>query len=74
MRDSRLRLADTAGQVYPQFNRTVTLSTKYVKGATYHSEAPQPCLSADGIYKAWLRDHVVSLHRSVEIAVPADHY
>src|ERR1700739_688699 len=34
MREMGLHLADTAGRIYPQFQRSVTLATRYVKGST----------------------------------------
>ena len=46
-----LHLADTAGQIYPQFNRTVTLSSRYMKGTSYQVQASQFGLSNEGIYK-----------------------
>jgi hypothetical protein len=51
MREMGLHLADTAGQIYPQFNRTVTLSTRYMKGTSYQAQASQFGLSNEGLYK-----------------------
>lgn len=51
MRETGLRLADTAGQLYPEFNGTVTLGTKYMKGTSYQMQASRFGLSDDGVYK-----------------------
>jgi hypothetical protein len=51
MREMGLQLAETAGQLYPQFNRTVTLSTRYMKGTSYQAQASRLGLSNEGTYK-----------------------
>jgi hypothetical protein len=70
MRELGLRLADTAGQIYPRFNRTVTLATKYSNGSGYQSEASGFGLSADGIYKLCCGIALSRYVGVIEIAIP----
>jgi len=70
MRELGLRLADTAGQIYPGFNRAVTLATKYRKGSAYQSEASGFGLSADGIYKLCCGIALSRYVGVIEITIP----
>jgi hypothetical protein len=70
MRELGLRLADTAGQIYQQFNRTVTLATKYQKGSAYQSESSGFGLSADGIYKLCCGIALSRYVGVIEIGIP----
>jgi hypothetical protein len=51
MRELGLAIAETAGQIYSQFNRAVTLTTRYRKGTEYRELAASFGLSGDGLYK-----------------------
>jgi len=50
MRELGLALAETAGQIFPQFNRAVGLNTRYFKGTDYRKLAVEFGLSNDGLY------------------------
>lgn len=71
MRELGLRLADMAGQLYPQFDKNVTLSTKYVKGTTYQSESTGFGLSDEGLYKLTCGTPLSRYVGVIEITVPA---
>jgi hypothetical protein len=51
MRELGLHLADTAGLIYPQFHRSVTLATRYIKGTAYQESARHFGLSDAALYK-----------------------
>jgi len=70
MRELGLHLADTAGQIYPQFQRTVTLATRYVKGALYQSEATIFGLSDNGIYELTCELALSRYVGVIEITIP----
>ena len=71
MREMGLHLADTAGQIYPQFNRSVTLSTRYMKGADYRALAAGFGLSDDGVYKLACGIALSRYIGLIEISTPA---
>jgi hypothetical protein len=50
MRELGLPIAETAGQIFPQFDRTVALNTRYFKGSDYRKLAVHFGLSSDGLY------------------------
>ncbi len=71
MRELGLRLADMAGLLYPQFERKVTLSTKYVKGTTYQAESAGFGLSDEGLYKLTCGIPLSRYVGVIEITTPA---
>lgn len=71
MRELGLRLADMAGLLYPQFEKKVTLRTKYVKGTTYQSESAGFGLSDEGLYKLTCGTPLSRYVGVIEITAPA---
>ena len=70
MRELGLALAETAGQIFAQFDRTVGLNTRYFKGIDYRKRSVDFELSNDGLY-ALLCEVALSRYVGViEIGIP----
>jgi len=70
MRELGLALAETAGQIFSQFNRGVGLNTRYFKGTDYRKAAVDFGLSNDGLYKLLCQVALSRYIGVVEISVP----
>ena len=70
MRELGLALAETTGQIFSQFNRTVGLNTRYFKGIDYRRLSLDFGLSDDGLYTLLCELALSRYLGVVEISVP----
>jgi hypothetical protein len=70
MRELGLALAETTGQIFSQFNRTVGLNTRYFKGIDYRRLSLDFGLSDDGLYTLLCALALSRYVGVVEISVP----
>jgi hypothetical protein len=70
MRALGLAIAEAAGQILPQFNRTVALNTRYAKGTDYLRNSLNFGLSDEGLYSLLCELTLSRYVGLIEISVP----
>jgi hypothetical protein len=70
MRELGLAIAESAGQIFPQFQRTVSLNTRYFKGTEYRTSAVHFGLSHEGLYTLLCELALSRYVGAIEITTP----